>query len=235
MLFPIAAIAFLAFMLLRPLLSQPRVRRIRLPTWSRKSADKAISVAMVAAALVVLIHGNVWAAVCLFGFSLWTLGRSGAPRGAQPKAAHVQRSSTVELATDPGSGRRAARMIGGPHAGVVLDGLGLDGCLAILAASRGADPFGARLLEAYLDGRSAGWRTAGNANGDAGARRTRATGGMSEEQAYQVLGLERGAPRDAVVSAHRSLMKRWHPDGGGTAELAARANEAKEVLLRRHG
>ncbi len=234
MLLPIAAIAFLAYLLLRPSLSRPRSKRLRLPTWSKAGVDKAMSVAIVAAALVVLIHGNVWAAVCLFGLSLWMLGRSGARRPARA-ASTIQRSSTVELATDRTSGRRAARMIGGPHAGVVLDSLGLDGCLAVLAACRSADPLGARLLEAYLDGRSAGWRTAADADGDAGPRRARATGGMSEEQAYQLLGLGRGAPREAVVSAHRSLMKKWHPDGGGTAELAARANEAKEVLLRRHG
>ena len=232
MLLPVAAIAFLAYLLLRPSLARPWARRLRLPAWSRAGVDKATSVAIVAAALAVLVHGNVWAAVCLFGLSLWMLGRSG---GARPATATIQRSATVELAVDRATGRRAARMIGGPHAGAVLDGLGLDGCLTVLAACRTADPAGARLLEAYLDGRSAGWRTAADADGDPGPRRARATGGMSEEQAYQLLGLGRGAPREAVVSAHRSLMKKWHPDGGGTAELAARANEAKEVLLRRHG
>lgn len=234
MLLPIAAVAFLAYLLLRPSLARTWTRRLRLPAPSKAGVDKAVSVAIVAAALVVLIHGNVWAAVCLFGLSLWMLGRSGGTRPPR-EASTMQRSTTVELATDRASGRRVARMIGGPHVGTVLDGLGLDGCRAILTVCRGADPVGARLLEAYLDGRSAGWRTAADADHDAGPRRARATGGMSEEQAYQLLGLGRGAPREAVVSAHRSLMKKWHPDGGGTAELAARANEAKEVLLRRHG
>ncbi len=234
MLLPIAAIAFLAYLLLRPALSRPWSKRWRLPAWSQARVDKAVSVAIVAAALVVLIHGNVWAAVCLFGLSLWMLGRSGG-RSPRPAASTIRRSHTVELSTDPGSGRRHARMIGGPHAGALLDGLGLDGCRAILAACRETDPAGAQLLEAYLDGRSAGWRAAPNADHDPGPRRARATGGMTEEQAYQLLGLGRGAPRDAVVSAHRSLMKKWHPDQGGTAELAARANEAKEVLLRQHG
>ncbi len=234
MLLPIAAFAFLAYLLLRPALARPRARRWRLPAWGKARVDKAVSVAIVAAALVVLIHGNVWAAVCLFGLSLWMLGRSGS-RTPRPAVATVQRSLTVELATNPGSGRRYARMTGGPHAGAVFDSLGLEGCLAILAACRDADPAGAQLLEAYLDGRSAGWRAATDADHDPRPRRARATGGMTEEQAYQLLGLGRGAPRDAIVSAHRSLMKKWHPDQGGTAELAARANEAKEVLLRQHG
>ena len=230
MLLPVAAVAFLAYLLLRPALSRHWSRRLRVPSWGGATTDKAVSVAIVAAALVVLIHGNAWVAVCLFGLSLWMLGRS-----ARPPALPIQRSATVEMAIDRGSGRRHARMIGGPHVGAVLDGLGLDGCLALLAACRGADPAGAQLLEAYLDGRFAGWRATPDAHGDAGPRRARASGGMTEDQAYQVLGLGRGAPRDAVVSAHRTLMKKWHPDQGGTAELAARANEAKEVLLRRHG
>ena len=57
---------------------------------------------------------------------------------------------------------------------------------------------------------------------------------MSEDEAYEVLGLRRGASRDEIVRTHRAVMKKWHPDQGGTADLAARANEAKEVLLRRH-
>ena len=234
MLLPIAAVVFLAYLLLRPALSRPASRRLRLPAWRKAVTDKAISIAMVAAALAVLIHGNVWAASCLFGLSLWMLGRSGGFE-ARSAAVSIQRSTTVEMALDRASGRRSARMIAGPHAGAVLDTLGLDGCLALLTSCRATDPVGARLLEAYLDGRSSGWRTAGDADRDAGARRARASGGMTEEQAYEVLGLGRGAPRDAVVRAHRTLMKRWHPDQGGTAELAARANEAKEVLLRRHG
>jgi curved DNA-binding protein CbpA len=46
-----------------------------------------------------------------------------------------------------------------------------------------------------------------------------------------VLGLEPGAPKERILSQYRSLMKKVHPDVGGTTYLAARLNEAKDTLL----
>lgn len=49
--------------------------------------------------------------------------------------------------------------------------------------------------------------------------------------ALRILGLE-GAPSPAEIrEAHRRLMKRAHPDLGGSAELAAKINAAKDALL----
>ena len=57
---------------------------------------------------------------------------------------------------------------------------------------------------------------------------------MSQEEAYQILGLQPGAKSEEIIRAHRTLMKRIHPDQGGTNYLAARVNEAKDTLLRQH-
>jgi len=54
---------------------------------------------------------------------------------------------------------------------------------------------------------------------------------MSREEAYAVLGLPAGATRDEIQLAYRRLIQRVHPDQGGSADLAARLNRARDVLL----
>ena len=56
--------------------------------------------------------------------------------------------------------------------------------------------------------------------------------GRPLEEAYLILGLSPGVRRDDVFAAYRNLIKRLHPDQGGTSYLASRVNEAKDVLLK---
>jgi len=56
---------------------------------------------------------------------------------------------------------------------------------------------------------------------------------MSRAEALKVLGLEEGATEEQIRAAHRRLILQIHPDKGGTSYLAAKINEAKDVLLRR--
>ncbi len=56
-------------------------------------------------------------------------------------------------------------------------------------------------------------------------------GKMTREEALEVLGLDADADHDAIIAAHRKLMLKIHPDRGGTDYLAARINQAKDLLI----
>lgn len=169
------------------------------------------------------------------GFSAFGLWKSGIFRGERVSRI---RSATLEMTLDLRSGQMAGMVIAGPQAGRALADMTRAECLAVYENCLVEDPEGARLLEAYLDRRFAGWRHAGEGDAHAGAEGARRSGvrgaRMTEQEAYEVLGLRKGASRDDIARAHRALMKKLHPDHGGSTDLAARVNEAKETLLRRH-
>ncbi len=172
-------------------------------------------------------------------FGLGRMGNLGGRFGlgnAAPRADAVSRvrSALLEMELDHASGAMRGTVLAGPLAGQALDGLDLPRLVALLSECRRGDPDGARLLEAYLDRRFAGWRVDAEADRDPGPRGAAQPGPMTEEEAYQILGLQRGAPLDEVRRAHRTLMKRLHPDQGGSDYLAARVNAAKDFLLNRH-
>jgi DnaJ-domain-containing protein 1 len=110
-------------------------------------------------------------------------------------------------------------------------GLGLFGIYLLGEAL----PWPLSSLTAYFDGGRPGRREHAQTDPDAGFGARPATGGkMTEQEAYQVLGVAPRASMTEISRAHRLLMKKLHPDQGGTTYLAARINEAKDVLLRSH-
>jgi len=54
--------------------------------------------------------------------------------------------------------------------------------------------------------------------------------GLSESEAYEVLGLDPTASKEEVIKAHKRLVQRLHPDRGGSDYLAAKINAAKDRL-----
>jgi hypothetical protein len=190
-------------------------------------------------AAFLLFRGEIGVAVPvgLFGLgllgwvSLWPASLGARTQRATGKTSRV-RTSFLEMELDHDSGAMHGTVLAGRYAGVTLDALDRAALLNLFAE---ADDDSRQLLTTYLDRREPGWREHAQSDAGAGSGRGSPRGGkMTEEEAYQILGIQPGASAEEISRAHRSLMKKLHPDQGGTTYLAARVNEAKDVLLRRH-
>jgi hypothetical protein len=161
-----------------------------------------------------------------FGVLGW-LGNWFRPRD---RAESRVRSAFVEMELDHRSGAMRGRVLAGTHEGKSLDLIAVPTIVSFLPQ---IDEESRALLMAYLDRRQPHWREHAErdaAAGEGAGRRAK----MTEEEAYQILGLQPGASAADVARAHRALMKKLHPDQGGSTYLAARVNEAKDILQRRH-
>jgi hypothetical protein len=140
------------------------------------------------------------------------------------------RTAALEMVLDHDSGRMEGRCLRGRFASRELAGLTEGELFQLLDEFRGADPQGAVLIEAYLDRRLRGWR---ERKTESRQKTTPSPRGatMTINEAYDMLGLKPGAKLEQIRAAHRRLMMKFHPDQGGSTYLAARINEAKEVLI----
>lgn len=214
------------------------------PTVLAPVLRKAGGVALLAAAAVLALRGRLDMALFIGPFGAMLLGLRGfAVPGfgqrttATPGQQSRVRSALIEMILDHDTGDLSGRVLAGPLEGRELDSLGRSDLAALARMCGDSDPDGTRLLEAYLDRRFPGWRETAEPNGDPGARRQDGAfkpAAITEQEAYEILGLPAGASADDVRAAHRSLMKKLHPDQGGSTYLATRVNLAKDLLLSRH-
>lgn len=58
------------------------------------------------------------------------------------------------------------------------------------------------------------------------------TSAMTVDEAARTLEIGLDATPEEVIAAHKRLIAKVHPDAGGSADLAARVNRARDVLLR---
>jgi hypothetical protein len=156
--------------------------------------------------------------------------RRGATRGFSTPGRASQRTEArtafLEAWIDHTTGEVGGRVLRGRFAGRLLDSL-TDVELPALHAECVSDPETAKILEAYLDRRlGPEWRQAQQRSAPPGP-----TGSMTRAEAFAVLGLAEGASDEEIHAAHRRLIQRVHPDVGGSADLAARINRAKDILL----
>ena len=156
-------------------------------------------------------------------------------RGPTPGQGSTINTTFLRMALDHDSGNLDGEVVAGHFAGRRLADMNLQD-LVRLHAECSADESSQRILEAYLDRHhGAAWRV-GTGGQEQAAGGGAAMGGgqaMTRADAYAILGLQPGADDQAVKSAHRQLMARFHPDRGGSDYLAALINRARDLLLGR--
>ena len=149
--------------------------------------------------------------------------------GATPGRSSSVTSRFLDMTLDHDTGTLSGRVTRGAFAGRDLDSLSQEEAAALWREAAG-DADTLRLLEAWLDRTHPDWRgTAESETEDAAP--ASGTGSMGRDEARQILGLEPGASEAEIIAAHRRLITKMHPDAGGSAYLAAKLNQARDVLL----
>ncbi len=130
------------------------------------------------------------------------------------------------------TGEISGVILHGEHQGHALSDLDLEQLKVLFKECLVKDPDSASLLAAYLDRKyETQWR-----DNDSGENNNSYGPVMCEEmtrtQALDILGLKDPVEEKDIISAHRQLIQRFHPDRGGSNYLAAKINSAKDFLMK---
>ncbi len=162
----------------------------------------------------------------------WLIDAALSPR--KPNTSRVN-TRFLKLTLDHKSGQVTGDIVDGPFAGRRIQSLRVDELVDLFVYYLREDEPSARLIEAYLDRTSPTWRARYGPDGaprqDAYTATARPGGPMSKSEALRLLGLTLGATAEEVRAAHRRKLQEHHPDRGGDPEMAARINQARDVLL----
>lgn len=147
----------------------------------------------------------------------------------------------LRMTLEHDTGEMSGTVLQGRYRGRRIEQLPAQDLIQLLRECQVEDPDSVTLLEAYLD-RTVGpdWRqredSQEDSRRDGGQDRAGAAGGgrpgrMSVGEAREILNVGEGASKAEIREAHHRLMKKLHPDHGGSNYLAGKINEAKDVLL----
>lgn len=220
--YAIAVIAvFVVAALLLPRLVNAKPSTIALATRS------SISGLVLGLAVFFALRGLMAVAVPLFLFGLFLHGaRQGFNRTNKSSGQRSSvRTAMIDMWLNHDDGTMDGTVLSGDMTGRLLSELELPELLKLLGECVSVNDQSEALLMAYLDRFHPQWREQGGQAGKANSRSS-----MSREDALDVLGLKEGASEREIRTSYRRMMKKHHPDSGGSAYLAARINEANDVL-----
>ncbi len=152
-------------------------------------------------------------------------------RGPSPGQTTEVETEFLRMSLNHDTNEIDGEVLVGTHRGRRLGAMSVGDLLDLWQESA-SDEQSRAVLESYLDRvHGAAWRERASERPTSG---TRATGApMSQEEACEVLGVAAQATDEEIEQAYRRLMLKMHPDHGGSDYLAAKINQAKEVLLAR--
>ena len=157
-------------------------------------------------------------------------------KGNKPSKGQASQVETeyLQMELDHDSGKLSGTVKSGLLAGQNLDSLSVDELLQLRQYYQQNDEDSRLLLDNYLD-RTHGtsWRS-GQDNASDSNNSTSQHSDLTEQEAYAILGLEHGADKKAITTAHKRLMQKLHPDRGGSSYLAIKINQAKDLLINLH-
>lgn len=194
----------------------------------------AAGVAALGAAAILVVRGSMSYALPLVVLGIWLLSGQGTgawPGGGAKTPGQASRVVTdhLEMELDHDTGTLHGRVLRGVFAGRDIAAMAPAEMALLWQDCRFADPKSAQLIEAYLDDVHPTWREdMARSEAEPGAG-----GIMTRKEALEILGVTAGASEEEIRRAHRELMLRLHPDRGGSSYLAAKINEAKDILLSR--
>ncbi|MDX1580173.1 MAG: DnaJ domain-containing protein [Alphaproteobacteria bacterium] len=209
------------------------------PADVRRVGRYVLGFLMVAGAILLAARGQFGLAGPLAAASLLVFTGRRIPFLSSSKKSPGQASqvetSYLRVRLDHDSGEMDGEVLDGRFQGRQLSSLSEEELLELLEDLHSADPEGDRLLRAYIDRHypgATGSTGAGAHQDEASAGAGGGSGPMTRKEALEILGLEDGASEREVKDAHRRLMKKFHPDQGGSAYFATRINQAKDLLLK---
>ncbi|TGD74001.1 molecular chaperone DnaJ [Mangrovimicrobium sediminis] len=232
----LAAIAAVLYLLIR--------RAQNAPPHKRRSEYIKLALGILLAVVVLLaLTGKMhWLGVAITG-ALVVLRQLGpvllrffpllASRFGQAAPAGGQQSTVateiLRMHLDHDSGELHGEVLRGRFEGWRLADMSREQLEELMAYCRREDVDSEQLLANYLEQRFPGAQAGGGEHQAPGGSGN--GNGMDRAEALAVLGLDEEASDEDIVTAHRRLMQKLHPDRGGNDYLAAKINQAKDFLL----
>jgi hypothetical protein len=230
----------LGFLILLGVIAMLRAYASANPTTLATAAKRtALGSAVLGAVLLLLrvpLLGFVFLAVgialplALRWNALWPDSGTSAGRPGGKTSRISTKYLAMELNHD--SGVIEGKVLAGRHRDRRLAELTFEQLLEVREDCRVDDAESVTLIEAYLDRfHGADWRGRQGSGPSSGDRGHSAGAAMTRSEAYEVLGLAPGASDAQIRDAHHRLMIKLHPDHGGSDYLAAKINQARDLLL----